>query len=102
MKKQRNGRYKVSDRVIWYKDGVPHREDGPAVESSYSKEWYLNGKTHREDGPAVEFSGGSKRWFLYGEELTEEEFGIWLSKKNLNEKLNESLCSKQKDEPKKI
>ena len=48
-----------------------------------AKEWWLNGKLHREDGPAIEWADGSKEWYLngklheawylYDEEVTEEE-----------------------------
>jgi hypothetical protein len=103
MKKKRNGKYKVSDRTIWYKDGLPHREEGPAIESSYSNEWYINGKLHREDGPAIEFPFlQSKRWFVHGFEMTEEGFNQWLEKKKLNEKLNTVLSQREKEEIKKI
>jgi hypothetical protein len=49
----------------WFKNGNPHREDGPAVEcANGTKEWWLNGKLHREDGPAVEYASGHKEWWL--------------------------------------
>ena len=63
------------DDRFWYKDGVLHREDGPAVECiNGDKAWYKNGKLHREDGPAIEWSNGDKEWFLDGKELSEDEF----------------------------
>ena len=50
----------------WYKEGKYHREDGPAIESlNGHKEWYKNGKCHREDGPAVERLDRSKFWYKY-------------------------------------
>ena len=58
-----------SDEILtrWYLNGVPHREDGPAVEyPSGVKEWYLNGKRHRENGPAIEYPDGSKEWWHHG------------------------------------
>lgn len=39
-----------------------------------TKFWFLNGKLHREDDPAIEWANGSKSWWLYGKQLTEEEF----------------------------
>ncbi len=42
----------VGDMTIHTKGGVVHREDGPAIITSWSKEWYINGKAHREDGPS--------------------------------------------------
>ena len=63
--------------IAWYKNGLVHREDGPAVESVESvnsyKAWCKNGKNHREDGPAVEFANGDKYWYLNGTLLTEQE-----------------------------
>jgi len=49
-------------------NGLPHREDGPAIEySAGSQYWYSNGKLHREDGPAVTWEGGgTKMWYLNG------------------------------------
>ncbi len=45
------------------KEGLLHREDGPAVEyADGGKIWYVNGKLHRTDGPAVENADGSKSW----------------------------------------
>ncbi|NVM34069.1 MAG: hypothetical protein HWN81_00640 [Candidatus Lokiarchaeota archaeon] len=31
-------------------------------------------KLHRLDGPAIEYVSGSKRWYINGKHLTEEEF----------------------------
>jgi len=63
----------------WYKDGLLHREDGPAVEhSSGTKEWGINGQLHREDGPAIERLDGDKHWYLNNTEVTEEKFNeVW-------------------------
>ena len=49
--------------IKWYKNGLLHREDGPAIEwADGGKEWYINDKLHREDGPAVEYSDGTKNF----------------------------------------
>ena len=51
----------------WYKEGKCHRLDGPAVErQDGSKFWYKNDNLHREDGPAVEKSNGDKEWWIEG------------------------------------
>ena len=51
----------------WYKDGLLHREEGPAEEHpNGNKAWYFHGKFHRIDGPAIETAGGYKVWYLYG------------------------------------
>ena len=63
----KNGRHKFYLGYCLYKDGVLHREDGPAVEySNGDKQWYLFGSRHRIDGPAVEYSDGSKEWWVDG------------------------------------
>lgn len=52
---------------FWYKDGKPHREDGPAKEySNGTKVWYKEGLYHRENGPAYEYLDGSKVWYKEG------------------------------------
>ena len=50
----------------WRKDGVLHREDGPALITANSRRWYLHGKCHREDGPAIEWADGDKWWYFDG------------------------------------
>ena len=43
------------------------------------KFWKNNqGQLHKTDAPAVELSDGSKFWYIYGIELTEEEFDNWV------------------------
>jgi hypothetical protein len=55
----------------WYKDGVLHRDGGPAV-TQYHKGtrgvfWYKDGKYHREGGPAVILQNGKiQEWYLDG------------------------------------
>ena len=52
----------------WYRNGQLHRENGPAVEwANGTKEWYRNGQLHRKDGPAVEWTNGKKYWYRNGE-----------------------------------
>jgi len=52
----------------WYKDGLLHREDGPAIEwANGDKEWYIEDKRHRVDGPAVECINGDKWWYYQGQ-----------------------------------
>jgi len=42
----------------YYKNGEYHKEDGPAVMNTDSIQYYINGKLHREDGPAIMKSNG--------------------------------------------
>lgn len=51
----------------YFKDGIRHREDGPAVELvNGDKEYYVDGLLHREDGPAIIWADGYKKYFLNG------------------------------------
>ena len=59
----------------WFKDGMYHREDGPAViHPDGQKEWYQNDCLHRLDGPAVIYSNGYKEWFINGFRYNEVKF----------------------------
>lgn len=56
--------------TVWYKDGQPHREDGPAIytvtrENEY---WMSRGSYHRIGGPAMLFDG-IHIWRVHGFEL---------------------------------
>lgn len=65
----------------WYKDGLHHRCDGPAVEQlNGGKAWFWYGKRHRANGPAIEYADGSKEWWLYGKR--HKEFGYAVDYKN--------------------
>lgn len=58
----------------WHVNGMLHRVDGPAIETPEGdKLWSLNGQHHREDGPAFELADGTKQWWIHGVKLTEEE-----------------------------
>ena len=60
---------------FWHKNDLKHRDDGPAVEySGGDKLWYRHGKLHREDGPAIEYTDGDKYYYLDGEEFTEKDY----------------------------
>jgi hypothetical protein len=51
----------------WYKYGLLHREDGPAIEKADgTKEWYLNGKLNRKNGAAIEYPNGVRTWYTNG------------------------------------
>lgn len=55
----------------WYRNGVKHREDGPAEICFWTglKIWYYNGQIHRDNGPAIikEFdSKREERWYQRG------------------------------------
>ena len=59
---------KDNGEIIWFLNGVPHREDGHAIEyPDGTKAWAFEGKYHREDGPAIEFAGDINFWYRHGE-----------------------------------
>ena len=60
--------------ITWYKDGRPHKEDGPAIigpEKNGTRTycWFLYGKRHREDGPAVVYSNGKEEYWIDDEKI---------------------------------
>lgn len=68
-------KYALGVSYRWFNsEGQLHRVDGPAyiyeVDNKIaSLKWYKNGKPHREDGPAVEFASGgrwTKEWWENG------------------------------------
>ena len=63
------------DAKIWYRNGIVHRDDGPAIErADRTQEWYAEGIRHCENGPALISADGERHWFIHGKELTEPEF----------------------------
>ena len=67
---------KEQEWVVWRDaEDQLYRSNGLTMERSDSTKYCtLNGQIHKEDGPAIEYVDGSKKWFLFGKELTEEEF----------------------------
>lgn len=58
-----NGRIDGEVNMCWYRHGLLHRDDGPAVVIPGHREmWFQNGLLHREDGPAVIFADGEEWW----------------------------------------
>lgn len=59
----------------WFKDGLLHREDGPAViKKNGYKAWYKDGLRHREDGPAMINLDGSNYYYMNDKELKEKDY----------------------------
>ena len=59
------------------KSGELHRLSGPAVITpSGWQAWFRNGVCHRTDGPAIEYTCGTSEpdWYLNGTVMSEEEF----------------------------
>ena len=55
---------------------------------------YRNGLLHREDGPAILLEGVPHQWWVDGRQYTEKEYGHFLEKKALKEKLESNLGEK--------
>ena len=72
-------------KMLWYKHGKLHRENGPArVNSNGYKEWYYEGKLHRLDGPAIEWPQKNLyQWYINGKHRT---FSIldWIEENNID------------------
>jgi hypothetical protein len=75
--------YTTEDRLrseLWPIGSILHRLDGPAIEYYHMdaiamRGWCIDGKWHRENGPSFEHGRtNEKYWFLYGKQVTEEEF----------------------------
>lgn len=84
--------YTIDDKSgtrVWWADGEPHREDGPAIEySDGSCQWWLNGELHRLYGPAIEFTEeflnsidvihAKNSWWFYGKQMPKDEIEKWV------------------------
>lgn len=42
----------------WWKNGEPHREDGPAIIRETFQAWYIHGRKHRDNDPATIYFDG--------------------------------------------
>lgn len=59
--------YNKGGLKLWYKKGYIDRDNGPAIEwPDGSKEWYKEGKRHRDNGPAIEYYDGKKEYYVNG------------------------------------
>lgn len=62
------------DVEIWYKDGVIHREDGPAIRHKCNQVWIKDGLLHRLDGPAIIDLAGPKEFWIEGRKYSPKEY----------------------------
>ena len=73
--------------TIWYRNGIVHRGDGPAIErADGTREWFAEGMRHCDTGPAVTSPDGGRRWFIHGKELSEAEFD------DMQERISEEIA----------
>lgn len=73
-----NGRFPTGTGYVYIRDGMKHRERGPAETRRDGYEaWYFMGLKHRVGGPAVTYPNGRKEWWVNGKLVkVEEAFGI--------------------------
>lgn len=64
--------------------------------------YYKEGVLHNENGPAIEWSNGKNYWYLNGSQCSEDQVKHFLVKKELNEKLQLNLQPTPKTKGKKI
>lgn len=68
---------------------------GSETTSTYLK-YFISEILHRENGPAVLLEGKPHEWWINGRQISEEEYGRFLEKKALREKLEFNLTEKGK------
>ena len=73
--------YYIHERgnVKYFKNGLYHREDGPAIiKPSGTKEWLVKDKLHRIGGPAIESYVGElfNAYYINGELISKEEHDL--------------------------
>ena len=49
---------------------------GCLIDKYNDKHWFKNGLYHREDGPAIECADGSKIWYLNDKFYSEQDYKI--------------------------
>lgn len=70
MSEFKDGRNVDGGSEFWFKDGKPHREDGPAIIFENGTQfWYKNGIKHRQGGPAVIRANGAVEYWSYGRKI---------------------------------
>jgi hypothetical protein len=76
--------------TMWFKDGLIHRDDGPALLLSDGTEvWYRNGKIYRDSGlPAIVCSDGTREYYRRGKKIrVENEQGVIWEKPRAKSKI---------------
>lgn len=90
------GKYEGDNFYIYYKEGLLHRNGGPAYEQhSGYQEWHIEGLLHRINGPAVIFSNGDLHYYKEGKLHREDGPAIILNSGYEEYWLNDKLMSKE-------
>jgi len=72
------------------KNGCTHKDDGPAYVSDCIDVWYRHGLIHRLDGPAVIYKGSELyEYWILGHKHSEKEFHEKLKSYTIPEYFNE-------------
>jgi len=67
----------------WLKNGLLHREDGPALEWYDGDQcWYKDGVLHRVDGPAIVTLAKGVGWFVNNQNIT-DSVEEWMEEQNI-------------------
>jgi len=59
---------------MWYRNGVYHRENKPAVITTLGELWYYNGKLHRLNGPAIINREIDNQYSIHGIKYTKQKY----------------------------
>ena len=62
------------DFEVWCKNGVIHRDDGPAIRHRNNYLYYQEGKLHRLDGPAIVELGGPREYYINGAKYSPKQY----------------------------
>jgi hypothetical protein len=69
------------DFEIWCKEGLIHRDVGPAIRHKDIFMYYKDGELHRLDGPAVVHRGGPKQYWIEGQKLSPKQYKIEIERR---------------------
>ena len=66
-----NGHYESNESHFYFKDGLLHREDGPAykLRDDGEEHWCIDGLYHRIDGPAITTIESGSYWYIDGKRI---------------------------------
>lgn len=78
------------DLEIWYKEGIIHREDGPAITFRKNEYWVLNGEFHRIGGPAVTQTCGPKLYYINGQKYSPKQYKWEMDRRKRKGLINET------------
>lgn len=71
---------------IDFDESTLHRLDGPAVTFiiNGATQWWKDGKPHRLDGPAFEWKDGEREWAIDGINVPGDEIEVWIEENDID------------------